>query len=451
MTEYSVARRLALFPDTVRFETRRGRETLAIGGCDVAKLAERYGTPLYLYDQATMDAAVDAYRGALTSAYSGEQGLTYASKAYLCLGMAQWVQRRGLWLDCTGVGELGIAAAAGVSREQILVHGVNKGVPDLAGAMVQAGTIVVDNLAELESIVARAQKANSSDVPALWLRIRPGLAVITHTHTQTGQEDSKFGMGWDEATEAVRVCQVHRLPLTGLHFHQGSHFHDPAPVGPALDMVLDLMLALRADLGWLPQVVCPGGGWAVAYHEDELPHPSVQEYVGFVAQVLQAGCRQRGLPLPRLQLEPGRSIVARAGVAVYQVGAVKQTAHRRWLLLDGGLADNPRPALYGARYSALPVSDPRRRATGPAWLAGPYCESGDVLIQALPLPDIQVGELVAVPVGGAYQLSMSSNYNGACRPAVLWLEAGHAHLIQERERPDELIRRDRPLPGISSA
>jgi diaminopimelate decarboxylase len=164
-----------------------------------------------------------------------------------------------------------------------------------------------------------------------------------------------------------------------------------------------------------------------------------------VADCLVAGCRRRGLALPRLQLEPGRSIVARAGVALYRVGTVKHTRHRRWLLLDGGLVDNPRPALYGARYSALPVAQPQRPAAGPAWLGGPYCESSDVLIEALPLPEVQPGELIAVPVSGAYQLSMASNYNGACRPAVLWLRAGQAQLMQRREELDDLISRDRPL------
>jgi diaminopimelate decarboxylase len=359
--------------------------------------------------------------------------------------MAQWAERQGLWVDCTGAGELRIAIAAGVGRGQILVHGVNKSETDLAAALTSAGTIVVDNLAELEKLVTLRAASPSLSLPDLWLRIRPGLAVATHTYTQTGQEDSKFGMNPAEATEAVRICQEHALPLTGIHFHQGSHFHDPAPVGPALDTALDLVVALRAEWGWLPQVLCPGGGWGVAYHEDELPQPAIEEYVRFSAEYLAAGCHRRGIPLPRLQLEPGRSLVARAGVALYRVGAVKHTEHRRWLLLDGGLADNPRPALYGARYSALPVWDVQRPGAGPAWLAGPYCESSDILIKGLPLPDVEPGELLAVPVSGAYQLSMASNYNGACRPAVLWLRGGTAHLIQEREKVDDLIYRDNYL------
>ena len=167
--------------------------------------------------------------------------------------------------------------------------------------------------------------------------------------------------------------------------------------------------------------------------------------MAFIARQVIEGLRERNLPLPCLQLEPGRSLVAQAGLAIYRVGAVKTTPGRRWLLLDGGLADNPRPALYGTRYSALPLVNPERPPAGPTWLAGPYCESGDILIEALPLPEIQAGECVAVPMSGAYQISMSSNYNGACRPAVLWLENGQEQLIIRGETLDDLLRRDLPL------
>jgi diaminopimelate decarboxylase len=353
------------------------------------------------------------------------------------------------------VGELHVAAAGGVARDQTLVHGVNKNAADLDAAVIQAGVIVVDNLPELERLAQRHSlgkyAAGAGRFPDLWLRIRPGLAVDTHAYRQTGQSDSKFGLEPDEAVEAVAVCKAQGLPLTGLHFHQGSHFHDPTPIGPALEMVLDLAAALHARHGWSPQALCPGGGWGVPYHEDDLPHPPVESYVAFVAQRLAEGCRLRRLPLPRLQLEPGRSLAAQAGVAIYRVGALKQSAQRRWVLIDGGMADNPRPALYGARYSALPVCAPERPNRSPVWLAGPYCESGDVLIEQLPLPDLAEGELLAIPTSGAYHLPMGSNYNGALKPAVLWLTQnrggqGHAHLIQRRESLDDLIRRDLPLP-----
>jgi len=441
MSGYDVARRLELFPVSTAIEPGPGAERLTIAGCDLQMVAELHGTPLYLYDLATMDAALEAYRKALAASYPGEWGITYAGKAFLCVAMAQWVGQRGLWLDCTGAGELAVATAAGLPREQVVVHGVNKSPADLAAALSRAGTLVVDNLAELDRLAGLAKERKGS-WPNLWLRLRPGQAVATHAHIQTGQEDSKFGMSPAEAAEAVRICCARGLPLTGLHFHLGSQFRDPAPVGQALDILLDLAAAQQAESGWCPQAISPGGGWGVAYHEDDLPHPPLDEYVQTVAARLVDGCRRRGLPLPRLCLEPGRRLVAQAGVALYRIGSVKQTAHRRWLLLDGGLADNPRPALYGARYSALPVQQPGRPVSSPAWLAGPYCESGDVIIEALPLPELVAGELIAVPMSGAYQLSMANNYNGACRPAIVWLHQGTAQLVRRREEVEDLIRRD---------
>lgn len=436
-------KRLDLFPLSTKVVGDGPAATLTIAGCDLTELAATYGTPLYLYDQQTMDAAVAAYRQALAAYYPGAAGITYAGKAFLCVAAAQWVQRQGLMLDCTGAGELHVAAVAGVPRSQLLVHGVNKRMDDLAAAVAQAGVIVVDNLTELHRLVPLLQAQPVR--PDLWLRVRPGVAVETHAYRQTGQEDSKFGMGLAEASQAVALCQAAKLALTGIHFHQGSHFHDPEPIAPALETVLDLMVALRDQHGWTPRTLCPGGGWGVAYHEDDLPHPVVGAYVAFVAHHLVQGCQARNLPLPHLQLEPGRSLVAQAGVALYRVGAVKTTATRRWLMIDGGLADNPRPALYGARYAALPVQAPLRPNGGPAWFAGPFCESGDILIEGLPMPHVEAGELVAVPISGAYQLAMGSNYNGACKPAVLWLRDGNAQVVQRRETLADLVARDLPL------
>lgn len=438
--------RLQLFPLTTTIESQNGSHQLTIDGYQLQALANQYGTPLYLYDQSTMDAAVDAYRQALAKYYPGGGGITYAGKAFLCTAVAQWTQQHHLLLDCTGAGELHIAAAAGVPRQNILVHGVNKSATDLDAAVEKAGTIVVDNPCELMHLIERV--AGKQEQPSLWLRVRPGTAVDTHAYRQTGQEESKFGMSPAEIKVAVRHCQDAGLHLTGLHFHQGSHFHDAEPLAPALETVLDLTATLAQETGWVPEVICPGGGWGVAYREDDLPHPNVAAYVSFIAHHLIQFCRERNLPLPRLQLEPGRSIVARAGVALYRVGAIKQTAERRWLMIDGGLADNPRPALYGAKYSALPVTEPLRANTNPAWFAGPFCESGDILIEGLPMPAVADGEVIAVPVAGAYHLAMGSNYNGARRPAVLWLRSGTVQLIQRRETLEELTARDLPLNAM---
>ncbi|MBI5296139.1 MAG: diaminopimelate decarboxylase [Chloroflexi bacterium] len=424
--------RLPLFPDTVSIVDDR----LTVGGFSLADLARDFGTPLYLYDRVTMDNAVAAYRQALAAHYPASSQLTYAGKAYLNLAVAQWARESGLWVDCTGAGEIAMTVAGGLPRERILVHGVNKSNADLQAAFERAGTLVVDHLEELEQIAP----LTSDSAPELWLRLQPGLAVDTHhAHTQTGQYDSKFGMTREEWREAAVFCRDHHLPLTGIHFHQGSNFRDPEPLLPAIDLALDLAREVGFAGTWH---FCPGGGWGMAYHEDELPNPSIESYVRGIAEALTEGCRLRGLDLPQLHLEPGRSLIARAGVAVYRVGARKRRGDHTWLLVDGGLADNPRYALYGARYSALTVAGPGRERVERVHLAGPYCESGDILLKGLMLPKIEAGEWIAVPMSGAYQLSMASNYNGAQRPAVLWLEGGTARLIQRRETPADLLQRD---------
>lgn len=446
--------RLSLFPDTTKIEN----DTLSIAGQDLASLAEEHGTPFYLYDRGTMDNAVAGYKAALASFYPsagspvpavqvqagrrpGPASVTYAGKAYLSTALAQWTRIHDLWLDCTGEGEIAIARAGGVPCENILVHGVNKSNHDLKAAVQSAGTVVVDNLSELHRF-ADLCAASSHRAPNLWLRLQPGLAVHTHTYTQTGQHNSKFGMDAEELMEAVVICQEKGLPLKGIHFHQGSQFRDPAPLRPAIELALGLAKQIGFSGDWH---FSPGGGWGVAYHEDELPQPDAREYVKLIAETVVDTCKHLDLDLPRLHIEPGRSIVARAGVAVYRVNTVKRQGDRTWLLVDGGMADNPRHALYGVRYSCLTVAGPGRERSERVYIAGPYCESGDILIADLPMPKVEEGELIAVPMSGAYQLSMSSNYNGARRPAVVWMEEGKAQLIQRRETPEDLLRRDMEL------
>jgi diaminopimelate decarboxylase len=441
--------RLELFPITTVASGENGISELLIDGQRLHDLAERYGTPLYLYDQATLDDCLTSYLQSLSQNYPGCSGITYAGKAFLCLGMAQWVKQQGSSLDCSSANELYIAAQAELPKKQIVAHGVNKSEADLQASIQHAGTIVVDNLQELErlsSLYKERQPLATIEFPEIWLRLRPGVTAQTHSHIQTGQNDSKFGLGAGELIQAVQSCLGCDLPLKGLHFHLGSHLHSAEPVVTAIETSLDLIQLCHRQTGWMPEVLCPGGGWGVPYHESDLPHPSAEILVEAIASTLIAGCCRLNMPLFHLQLEPGRSLVARAGVALYRIGAVKHTPTRCYYLVDGGLADNPRPALYQARYSALPVREPLRPATTHAWLAGPFCESGDILIENLPLPELQPGDLIAVPVSGAYQLSMSSNYNGATRPAVLWLKNQCACLVQTRETAADLYRRDLPLP-----
>ncbi len=431
--------RLELFPISIKIEN----DKLTIAGHDLASLADRYGTPLYIYDRATLDFSAKTYTDALSAYYPAPSHITYAGKAFLCKAIAAWAQSHDLFVDCTGEGEIAIAVAGGVPRGNILVHGVNKSLDDLKSAIEHAGTIVVDNLTELRNLESDSLLSNlrkRASAFQIWLRLLPGVAVHTHhVATQTGQHDSKFGMTREEMLQAAQICKSANLPLTGIHFHQGSNFRDPEPLLPAIDMALDL----AKDIGFKDEWhFCPGGGWGVAYHEDELPHPSIESYVRGIAEAVVEGCNSRGLDLPHLHLEPGRSLIARAGVAIYRVGAVKRRGDKVWLLTDGGMADNPRYAMYGARYSCLPVSGFGGERSEIVSIAGPYCESGDVLIEDLPMLKVKEGDLIAIPVSGAYQLSMSSNYNGARRPAVLCLEEGNAKLIQRRETLEDLLKRD---------
>ena len=456
-TSFRSADRLDLFPDSTQVQN----DSLFIAGHALASLADQYGTPLYIYDRATLDASVKSYTDALSAYYPSPSHITYAGKAFLCKALAQWTQTYDLFVDCTGEGEIAIAVAGGVPRENVLVHGVNKSISDLQVALKYAGTIVVDNLTELHHIHAvlsergerhlhRTQvqvrishdnketlRYAQSDIN-LWLRLLPGVTVRTHhSHTQTGQHDSKFGMTRAEILEAAKFCKEHNLPLKGIHFHQGSNFRDPEPLIPAIDMALDLAKEIGFKDEWH---FCPGGGWGVAYHEDELPNPAIESYVRGVAESVVEGCNQRGLELPYLHLEPGRSLIARAGVAIYRVGAVKRRNEKTWLLTDGGMADNPRFALYGARYSCLTVTGIGRERTEKVSIGGPYCESGDVVIEDLLMPNVEEGELIAIPVAGAYHMSMASNYNGARRPAVVWVEEGNERLIVQRESVQDLLK-----------
>ncbi|MEZ4557410.1 MAG: hypothetical protein R2854_13330 [Caldilineaceae bacterium] len=357
--------RLDLFPITTSVVTTAAGSRLAIAGCDLEALAASYDTPLYLYDRATLDAAVLAYRDALARHYGGPTGITYAGKAGLTIALAQWAAQHGLVVDCTGVGEMHVAVRAGVPRAQILVHGVNKSPADLAMALEVAGIIVVDNLSELARILATER----TDLPDLWLRVRPGAAVDTHAYRQTGQETSKFGMSATEAATAVRRCLDAGVTPAGIHFHQALTSTTPRP----------------SSRGWTRCSICsstcattPAGRPACSVPAAAGASPTTKRICRSRRWTPMSPSRRRrsttaarrNLPLPALHMEPGRSLVARAGVALYRVGAVKQAGDRRWLLVDGGMADNIRPALYGARYSALPVCDPLRPATGPAGSAG---------------------------------------------------------------------------------
>lgn len=433
---------LPLFPDSVGIDETG---SLVIGGCNVSNLADQFGTPLYLYDGGTLDGGVEAYQIALSRHYPGKAQLAYAAKAWLCTATARWIADKGIGLDVVSGGELAIALRGGVQPDSIHFHGNNKSDAELAQALdAGVGCIVVDHPGELARLDDLAHSRGRRQ--SIWLRVNPDVDTDTHRHTQTGHAASKFGLSLrDGAAEAVARDALNRdgVTLAGLHCHIGSQLRDPGPLVQAAERLVELAAQMRDATGWQPAELSPGGGWAVPYTPDQLAGlPSIDQYVAEIAGALAASCRRHGLALPRLVLEPGRSLVARAGVALYTVGAVKQAGETTYAFIDGGLADNPRPALYNAGYSALLANrrgGPERQTVA---VAGPYCETGDVLIRDISLPLLQAGDLLAVPVSGAYQLSMASNYNASRRPAVVWVGNGDAHLIQRRETVDDLLRRD---------
>ena len=434
--------KLALFPhgttiDAIGHLTLRGHRA--------ADLAAQFGTPVYVYDVETIRSQIAVYRQAL-AAYPGPARLTYASKAYLSVALVRLMAAAGVGLDVASAGEIFIAGRGGADPAQMQLHGNNKSRLDLSEALrVGVGRIVVDNAAELELLDQMA--AERQQTVNIWLRVTPAVAVETHhRYTVTGTEDSKFGFPLAEARlVAARLAKEHGrspLRLTGLHVHLGSHFHDVGPVTVTMERLLDLAKFLSEKYQWTLRELCPGGGWGVRYHPDDPPMP-VEPFVAGVVEVVVNGCRQRNLPLPELIMEPGRSLVAQAGVALYTVGARKVIPGvRTYVSIDGGLADNPRPALYQARYTALLANRANAADTETVAIAGPFCESGDILIEAVELPAAGPGDILAVPVAGAYQLSMSSNYNAARRPAVIFSEAGQVRLVQRRETFDDLTARE---------
>ncbi|MDQ4076820.1 MAG: diaminopimelate decarboxylase [Chloroflexota bacterium] len=435
---------MGLSNDILPITARRGSDgRLFVGGCDTVALARECGTPLYLYDQATMDAAVAGYRDALARHWPGRAEVAYAAKAWLSTALAQWAAARGLGMDVVSEGELRQALHAGFPPERLHAHGNNK--PDgflRACVGMGAGRVAIDHPREAEQLAAICDSLGKRQ--GVWLRLNPATVADTHASIETGSATSKFGLSLIEG-DALRVARfVHNSPhldWQGVHFHIGSQFTDTIALRQAIRRVFEWLARVRAELGWIPAEFSPGGGWAVPYLPDEpylAPDVAIPELVDAIVE----GCDRLEMELPTLVLEPGRELVARAGVALYTVGTVKQAASVRYAFLDGGLADNPRPALYGARYHTL-LAD--REGTGPQTcysLAGPFCESGDTLVREITLPGLQEGDLLAVPVSGAYQLSMASNYNGATRPAVLWLHEGRAQVVQRRERIEELWKRD---------
>jgi len=430
---------------------------LAIGGCDLGMLAERFGTPLFVYDEAHLRARCREYVAAF-----GAGGVAYAGKAFLCRAMVRLVAEEGLHLDVATGGELHVALSAGFPPARIVFHGNNKSDEELASALAAGvGRIVADSFAELDRLeklvkggllplAAPAAVVGGTPpvprAPRVMLRVTPGVEAHTHEYIETGTEDSKFGFPvrpGDALEAARRVAASPHLELVGLHCHIGSQIHVLQSYALAAAVAVKLAAEIEAAAGpGSVQELNLGGGLGIAYHDGDEP-PTVAEYAAVLRTAVDEAVAGAGLAhRPALLVEPGRSIAATAGVTLYRVGTIKEIAGvRTYVAVDGGMSDNARPATYGARYEAfLPE---RVTAARPliVTVAGKHCEQGDLLVRNATLPaDLAVGDLLCTPATGAYGYAMASNYNKVPRPAVVFVADGEARLVVRRETVDDLLR-----------
>ena len=416
---------------------------LALGGCDAVDLAKEFGTPLYVFDEEELRASCRAYREAFASRYE-KSAVAYAAKAYLGRWLAALMAEEGLGLDVVSGGELAVARSVGFPLERVLFHGNNKSAGELREAVeASVGRVVIDNFHEL-SLLDDIAGGLGRRQPVL-IRVSPNVDPRTHAKTTTRVLDTKFGLPIEggQAEEAVvQALARPNLELLGLHCHLGSPIFDLAPYREANDVMIAFARRMRERHGLELREYSPGGGFAAQYMRDKTP-PSPDEYAATIIDSLRAALEREGLSEPRLTVEPGRAIVARAGVALYTVGARKEVpGGRTYVSVDGGMADNIRPAMYDSPYEALVAN----RATEPpaerVTIAGRYCESGDVLIRDVELPKLWAGDVLALPASGAYCLAMASNYNHALRPAVVLVREGRARLVRRRETYEDLMRAD---------
>ncbi|MER7643697.1 MULTISPECIES: diaminopimelate decarboxylase [unclassified Streptomyces] len=411
---------------------------LTVGGVSLAEAADRFGTPVYVLDEQEIRERCRTYRTAFP-----EADVVYAAKAFLCRAMAHWVQEEGLGLDVCSAGELALAVTTGFPPERIVLHGNAKSPEDLRTALrLGVGRIVVDSTSEIARLAAITPAGTRQKV---MVRVVPGVAAGAHVKVRTGTDDQKFGLSITDgsAQHAVtRILDQPHLELVGLHCHIGSQIATTKPYVAAVRRMVGLLARIRDQHGiTLPQLDI-GGGHAIAYRpgEEQLNIPVL---AGRIRAELEDGCARTGLPVPRLTLEPGRAIVGPAGVAVYRVLAVKRTGDRTFVAVDGGMSDNPRPALYGVRYAPRLIGRPATAPPRLVTVVGRHCEAGDILADEVALPgDVHPGDLLAVPAAGAYHLSMASGYNLVGRPPVVAVADGIARVLVRRESLDDMSRRD---------
>jgi diaminopimelate decarboxylase len=402
---------------------------LEVGGCDVVELAERFGTPAYIYAEDDMRARARAYQEAF-AARTDDFEVIFGSKAAPVTAIYRLMHEEGLSIDVASGGELHLALNAGVDPQRIFMHGNNKTERELRLAFdAGIGYLVLDSFAEIEladRLLDRPQE--------VLIRVTPGIKPSTHSYVQTGQIDSKFGFGLEDglASEAVkRVQGARHLRLAGVHAHIGSQIFELEPYVKTIQLLADF-------IDFDCRLLNVGGGLGIAYTSEDEP-ASIEDYV----DVKVRGVQQTFDPVPRILIEPGRSLVGNAGITAYRIGSIKEIPGvRTYVSVDGGMSDNLRPMLYGSRYEAAIAERPDAPSTHVTTVAGMHCESGDVLIKDVALAEPRIGDVLVTPATGAYGHSMANNYNSVPRPPVILCKDGEARVVVRRETYEDLTARD---------
>lgn len=419
---------------------------LEIGGCDTVSLAKELGTPLFVMDEATIRQKCREYRQAFKE-LSQNVEIIYASKAFISLAMSELIKQEGLSIDVSSGGELHIAVRADFPISKIYLHGNNKTPDELKLALgVGVGRIVVDSFNELE-LLSRLAAEKKKQVDIL-LRITPGIEAHTHDYIETGGEDSKFGFGLSGgvALEAIRkAIDTPNLNLRGIHAHIGSQIFALHSYAKAIELIMGFIKEVKDKTGYIVREFNAGGGLGIKYEATDKPS-TIGEYAKTIVEGIQREAKIQGLSVPKIMIEPGRSIVGNAGVTLYTIGTIKEIPGvRTYVSVDGGMSDNLRPMLYGAVYEALIANKADVKPVKTVTVAGKHCESGDVLIKDACLPNPEIGDILCTPATGAYGYVMANNYNKQTRPAVVLVKDGQASLIIRRETYEDLLRLEHPL------
>ncbi len=416
-------------------------ENLSIGGCSINDLVNKYGSPLYILDELTLRNSCKAYKNRLKKYYPGKSLPIYASKANSSLFMSSLVASEGLGLDAVSEGELITALRGGVPSENIVFHGNNKSDEELNFALKNKIKIVLDNYYDLERV--KELTKNNSFATKLMIRFTPGIECHTHEYIKTGSFDSKFGFGIECLNNLFNALSDEKsINLVGLHAHIGSQIFELEPHKDLVKIMVDSIIKAK-KYGHEISELNLGGGLGIKYTNDDDP-PSIDEWVKTISEEVSKQCKMNNLELPTLMCEPGRSIVSTAGITIYKIGSFKEIPNlKTYLSVDGGMSDNPRPITYQSNYSACLVKKPLNQNSLKSYtVAGKHCESGDVLFKNLVLGECKSGDLLCVFGTGAYNNSMSSNYNRIPRPAAVVVSEGNAELIQRRETSEDLLKMD---------